>query len=193
MMLREYPDALPAFHVDLALTAALPKVAPELGALAPCALQIFGGDLGACLGAAVTKLDLDGGFFVGPGGAPLYRVDRPDDPVANARDPGSLVTALKDVLGAGVLSGHDYVVLAEPSAATTTCTRTGGEEVRVVDGAQASYVGVYGVDTFHVSCTLDGHVLEYRCDGVSKVASAFCKDPPDNGEKVCTTAPTDCQ
>ena len=108
------------FHVDLAMTVALPKIAADITQPASCAEKLF---ISGCPGIT-ADLDLNQGFYLAPGGLPLYRVDRPDDPVANSKDIQSLITTLKDVIGDGVFGGHDYVIRKQPQPATTQCTRS---------------------------------------------------------------------
>ena len=191
-----------AFHVDLAMTVALPKIAADITELASCAEKLF---ISGCPGIT-ADLDLGQGFYLAPGGLPLYRVDRPDDPVANAKDIQSLITTLKDVIGDGVFGGHDYVIRKEPEPATTQCTRsyqdclvgsvlcsTKTENVDYLATPESTtYVGMYGVDSFHISCTVNGAVLEYRCDNVTSVTTTYCKAPPGGGERICVAKPSDC-
>jgi hypothetical protein len=190
------------FHVDLAMTVALPKIAADFNQLASCAEKLF---IEGCPGVT-ADLDLPQGFYLAPSAIPLYRIDRPDDPVANEHDIKTLVTMLQDVVGNGTFSGHDYVIRKQPDPALTTCKRSyqqclvGGilcstktEDVEYfASPAPTTYVGMYGVDTFHLACNQNGGVLEYRCDAVTKVASTYCKAPPGGGDRVCIAKPSDC-
>lgn len=191
-----------AFHIDLAMTVAMPKVAADLNALVPCSASLLTGN---CPNIT-PKLDLEQGFYVGPGAMPLYRIDRPDDPVANARDFKSTMAMVNDVRD-GMFAGHDYVIRkATPAPAKAQCTRTyqqcapGGiacstkhETVAYFSKKPSpTYVGMYGIDSFHIECTIGGAIFEYRCDGIGPLASTYCKSPPGSSEKICAAKPSDC-
>jgi len=185
-------DELYEYHLDFALTAALPKVAADFDSLLPCAANILTAGLEGCLGGAnalAAKLDLAQGIAIGPGGVVVYRVDRPDDPVANAKDLKTSFLALNAVVGTGTLSGHDYVTYT-PSRTTSDCTLD-GTNVKYPSGGAAPYAGVFGVDAFALECTVGGAVLDARCDGVSKQNDTWCKTL--GGELFCAARPTGCQ
>jgi hypothetical protein len=189
MLLR---DELPGYHLDFAITAALPKIAVDLSSLLPCAGTILKDGLEGCFSGVndvAPKLDVPQGIAVAPGGVVVYRVDRPDDPVANAKDAKSSLVALNAVIGSGTLSGHDYV-LYEPSRATNACTLS-GTNVKYSDGTPTAYAGVYGVDAFFLECAVDGAALDARCDGVQKQDGVFCKSL--NGSLLCSGRPSGCQ
>ena len=196
LMLREDLE----FHVDLGLSAAMPKFVAGIDQLGTCASNLF---FGGCDGI-IPALDLDQGFYLGPAGLPLYRIDRPDDPVAQARNVSGLITTLQDTGGQGSLGGHDYDIRRSAAKTPATCTRsyqsctagvfcsTEHETVSYLPPPiQTSYVGMYGIDSFHVSCNVEsGGTLEYWCNDVAMLSGVDCKTLPTG--KLCAAKPTDC-